>query len=155
VKQSFSNLVNLSCIAHISALTDATLRSNIVCVSIDSRQERGAASEQLAAEYVQTQGLVVLARNLRYKAGELDLVCLDGDVLTVVEVRQRERADFGGPLGSVNRRKQRKIIRATRIMLHREPQWRGYQVRFDVVGLEGLPDRSHRIVWIKDAFRAT
>jgi len=28
-------------------------------------------------------------------------------------------------------------------------------MRFDVVGVHGLPDGSHRILWIKDAFRAT
>ena len=39
---------------------------------------------------------MVLARNVRCKVGELDLVCLDGAVLAIVEVRQRVRAEFGG-----------------------------------------------------------
>jgi len=124
-------------------------------VSSNSPLQRGAASEQLAAEYLQTRGLVVLARNVRCRGGELDLVCLDDGVLAVVEVRQRVRADFGGALASVNRRKQRKIIRATRTLLQRERQWRSHAMRFDVVGVQGLPDGEHRIVWIKDAFRAT
>jgi putative endonuclease len=76
-------------------------------------------------------------------------------VLAIVEVRQRARFDFGGALASVNWRKQRKIMRATRILLQRQPQWRSHAMRFDVVGVEGLPDGTHRIVWIKDAFRAT
>jgi putative endonuclease len=123
-------------------------------VSIDSRLQSGAASEQLAAEYLLTQGLVVIARNLRCRAGELDLVGLDRSVLVVVEVRQRIRADFGGALASVNRRKQRKIILATRYFLQRRAAWRGHALRFDVVGVEGRPDGVNRIVWIKDAFRA-
>jgi putative endonuclease len=69
-------------------------------------------------------------------------------------VRQRIRADFGGALASVNRRKQRKIILATRYFLQRQPVWRGHALRFDVVGVEGRPDGVNRIVWIKDAFRA-
>ena len=117
------------------------------------RAQRGSASEQLAAQYLQAQGLSVLARNLRCKAGELDLVCRDRDVLAIVEVRQRGRADFGGALGSVTRRKQRKIIRATQFFWQRRIEWRGYALRFDVIALEGLPDAAHRIVWIKDAFR--
>lgn len=128
---------------------------NLASVSIDPRVERGAASEQLAAEHLQSQGLVVLARNLRCRAGEIDLVCLDGDVLAIVEVRQRSRIEFGGALGSVTWRKQRKIIRATRYFLQRHAEWRAYVMRFDVIGVEGLPDCRHRIVWIKDAFRAT
>ena len=122
---------------------------------IDPRQQRGAASELLAAGYLQTQGLVVVAHNLRCRAGELDLVCLDRDVLAIVEVRQRVRVDFGGALASVNSRKQRKIIRATQVLLQLHRQWRHHAMRFDVVGVEGLPDGVHRIVWIKDAFRAT
>ncbi|MGB6309158.1 MAG: YraN family protein [Steroidobacteraceae bacterium] len=121
----------------------------------DPRRQRGVASEQLAAAYLETQGLVVVARNFRCAAGELDLVCLDREVLAVVEVRQRGRVDFGGALASVDRSKQRKIIRATQYLVRRQPQWRRHAIRFDVVGVEGLPDGAHRIVWIVDAFRAT
>jgi putative endonuclease len=123
-------------------------------VSTESRLQRGAAAEQLAAEYLQARGLEVLARNLRCRGGELDLVCLDGGVLAVVEVRQRGRADFGGAAGSVTRRKQRKIIRAARYYLQRQPAWRACAMRFDVLAVEGLPAGEQGIVWIKDAFRA-
>jgi putative endonuclease len=121
---------------------------------MDSRLQ-GAAAEQLAAEHLQTQGLQVLARNLRCKGGEIDLVCLDDGVLAVIEVRQRARVDFGGALASVNLHKQRKILRAVRFFLQRRARWRSLMIRFDVVGVEGLPEGAHRIVWIKDAFRAT
>ncbi len=124
-------------------------------MSTDLHLARGAASEQLAAEYLQAQGLKVLARNLRCRAGELDLVCLDHSVLAIVEVRQRSRGDFGGALASVTAFKQRKFIRATRFFWQRTPAWRAYPMRFDVVGVQGLPDGTHHIHWIKDAFRAT
>jgi putative endonuclease len=124
-------------------------------VSTDSRLQRGTASEELAAEYLHSRGLVVLARNVRCRAGELDLVCLDGDVLAIVEVRQRAKSDFGGALASVTWRKQRKIIRATQFFLQRQAGWRGRVLRFDVLAVEGVPGGAHRIVWIKDAFRAT
>ena len=97
----------------------------------------------------------MLERNLRCRGGELDLVCLDHGVLVVIEVRQRARGDFGGAPASVNRRKQRKIIRAARFFLQRRAAWRVCAVRFDVVALNGLPDGEHRIEWIKHAFRAT
>jgi putative endonuclease len=122
-------------------------------VSTVTRLQRGAASEQLAAAHLRAKGLRVIACNLRCRGGELDLVCLDGAVLAVVEVRQRVRGDFGGAVASVNRRKQRKIIHAVRFFLQRERAWRAYVIRFDVVGVQGLPDGTPRIIWIKDAFR--
>ena len=139
----------------LPVLTAMAAQCSLMRVSTDPRHQRGAASEQLAAAYLQTQGLVVVAQNLRCRAGELDLVCLDQDVLAIVEVRQRGRLDFGGPLASVDRRKQQKIIRAARFLIRGQPQWRSHAMRFDVVGIEGLPDGTYRIAWIKDAFRAT
>jgi putative endonuclease len=116
---------------------------------------QGMAAEQLAAQYLQERGLTVIARNLRCKGGELDLICLDEGVLAIVEVRQRGHAAFGGALGSVTPRKQRKILRAARYFLARKPPWRRLAVRFDVFAVEGRLDGAHRIHWVKDAFRAT
>ena len=121
----------------------------------DQRPRRGMASEQLAADYLQVRGVEVLARNLKCKAGELDLVCLDHGVLAVIEVRQRSSLEFGGALESVTWRKQRKIIRATRYLLLGRGEWHGRAVRFDVFAVEGPPDGAHRVVWVKDAFRPT
>jgi putative endonuclease len=116
--------------------------------------QRGAAGEALAAEYLRIRGLTVLQRNLRCKAGEIDLVCLDGGVLAIIEVRQRAGAEFGGALASVTWSKRRKIILATQYFLQREKQWVNLPLRFDVLAVQGRPDGAHKIVWIKDAFRA-
>jgi putative endonuclease len=132
--------------------TGAAGSAHSAACDMDTRLQGGAA-ERLAAQHLQAQGLEVLARNLRCRGGELDLVCLDGGVLVIVEVRHRGRADFGGALASVNRRKQRKIIRATQFFWQRRAHWRAHALRFDVVGMQGLPDGTQRIVWIKDAFR--
>jgi putative endonuclease len=119
----------------------------------DVRMLRGVAAEELAAQYLKVRGLKVLARNLRCKAGELDLVCLDGAVLAIVEVRQRGSAEFGGAAASVTGAKQRKIIRAAQFYLRRQKHWRNFPVRFDVLAIEGSPQGAHRVDWVKDAFR--
>lgn len=124
-------------------------------IRTESRSRNGASAEIFAAEYLEARGLSVVARNLRCRAGELDLVCLDANVLAIVEVRQRARLDYGGALGSVTWRKQRKIIRAARFFVQRLPRWRNCAIRFDVFALQGPKDGTHHIVWIKDAFRAT
>lgn len=119
------------------------------------RRARGNAAERLAADYLVGRGMRVLARNVRCKGGEIDIVCLDGALLVVIEVRQRARLDFGGALASVTPAKQRRIIRATRHLLQTFAVCRGRCMRFDVIGVQGLPDGAHEISWIKDAFRAT
>jgi putative endonuclease len=116
--------------------------------------QRGLAAEALAAQFLEARGLKVLARNLRCKLGEIDLVCLDIDVLVIVEVRQRANAAFGGALVSVTRRKQVKIIRAAQYCLCANTEWRRHSLRFDVLAIDGLPAGVHHIAWVKDAFRA-
>jgi putative endonuclease len=118
------------------------------------RALRGAACEAMAAEYLRGHGVEIIARNLRCKAGELDLVCRDGNVLAIVEVRQRRRGDYGGALSSVNASKQRKIVRAARFLLERRAMLSAMTLRFDVIAVQGMPDGLHDIRWIKDAFRA-
>ena len=122
---------------------------------MNQRLRRGIAAERVAADYLAVRGLKILARNLRCRTGELDLVCLDNDVLVIVEVRLREHLEFGGALASVTWDKRRRIIRTTQFFLKRHAHWRSFSLRFDVLGIQGLPDGTHRIAWIKDAFRAT
>jgi putative endonuclease len=118
-------------------------------------QRNGRCAEDLAALYLAARGLELLARNVRCKAGEIDLVCGEGATLVLIEVRQRARRDFGGALASVSHPKRRKLIRAARFLLHTCPAWGRRIVRFDVVAVQGDPCGAHEIAWIKDAFRAT
>jgi putative endonuclease len=112
----------------------------------------GRSAELRAEQYLAAQGLVVIARNFRCRAGELDLVCRDGRVLAVVEVRARSRAGFGGALGSITARKRRRMMRATGYFLLVAGVGRGLPVRFDVVALDG-PAADATLTWVKDAFR--
>jgi putative endonuclease len=120
----------------------------------DIARLRGSAAEELAARHLASQGLKLLARNVRCKAGEIDLVCGDGKFLVLVEVRQRARLDFGGAVGSITAHKRLKLVRAARFLLCAFPRWRAYPMRFDVVAVQGRPDGEYRLQWIKDAFRA-
>jgi putative endonuclease len=119
----------------------------------DPRMQRGLDCETLAVSHLQDSGIEVLARNLRCKSGELDIVARENNVLLIIEVRQRTHKDYGGALESVTWRKQRKIIRATRYFLQVHREWRGFRLRFDVVAVEGTPEGEHRINWVQDAFR--
>src|SRR3972149_1897298 len=68
----------------------------------DRRQARGREAEDVAARFPERAGLAIVERNVRFRAGELDLVCRDGARWVFVEVKAR-RADWGdapGPPGA-------------------------------------------------------
>ncbi len=110
---------------------------------------RGAASEELAARYLEREGYQIIARNFSTAGGELDLVARDGDVLCFVEVRSRQDDAHGDPLETIDRRKRRRIIHAARAYLEALAQpWP--EMRFDAVGIV-LSDPP-RVTLVRDAF---
>lgn len=118
------------------------------------RATLGRNAEDLAAEFLQAQGLVVLLRNYRRRSGELDVVARDGDVLVVVEVRTRSTEAFGGAAASIDGWKQHKIIRATTQLLQQRKDLAQLRVRFDVIVIRGAGEAHPGIEWLKHAFEA-
>src|SRR5678815_5566951 len=55
----------------------------------------GQRGEDLAVQLLGAHGYRIIERNFRCKAGELDLVAWDGQVLVFVEVRSRATARYG------------------------------------------------------------
>jgi putative endonuclease len=73
---------------------------------------------------------------------------LDHDCLVFAEVRYRRSDRFVTAGLTVDRHKQRKLIRTAALYLARRPRFANHTVRFDVVAIEG-----DTINWIRDAFR--
>ena len=119
------------------------------------RLRLGRRGERAAAHHLRRVGLRVLARNLRTANGELDLVCLDGDVLVFVEVRTV--GSPGGPeraVDAITPAKTRQVVRAARAWLASRcaRRWRSCEVRFDAVAVDA---RTGTLEHVPDAFRAT
>jgi putative endonuclease len=100
----------------------------------DPRRTLGAYGEQLAARYLQDQGMLVLDRNWRCVHGELDLVARDGDCLVFCEVKTRRSERFGAPVEAVTWQKARRLRRLAAAWLQ-EHQVRSGHVRIDVIGV--------------------
>ena len=113
-------------------------------------KQLGDDAEALAANYLQSQGLSLLARNYRCRFGEIDLIMQQGNSIVFVEVRMRSQATYGGAAASINLPKQQKLIRTAEHFL----QQHGHQAacRFDAVLLTVL--NPNHIEWIQDAFGA-
>ena len=111
----------------------------------------GARMEQSTEAHLRAQGLETLARNFRCRAGEIDLVMTDGDMVVFVEVRYRSRNAWGGPLESITPAKQRRVVRAAEHFLARHPHLQQRPCRFDAVGVQSNDGRVS-YDWIKGAF---
>jgi putative endonuclease len=124
-------------------------------VSPESTTEAGRRGEDLACRHLESQGLELLERNYRCRAGEIDLVMLEGRTLVLVEVRSRSGATHGNAASTVGARKQRRFTLAARHLLLTRPQYRRLAARFDVVAIDANPGGGPaRLTWIRDAFRS-
>ena len=108
---------------------------------------RGESDENLAATFLERQGLKILERNYRCRFGEIDLIASSGATLVFVEVRARRSSAFGGAAGSITAAKRRRLVAAARHYLARRRADRA--CRFDVVLLQG---DERRIEWVANAF---
>lgn len=113
---------------------------------------RGAEAEDLAAAFLEREGYRIVARNVRFDVGELDLVAWDGDVLCFVEVRARAEGSDVHPLETIDARKQLRVVRAAgRYLETLKGAWPA--MRFDAVGVAlATPPRFELV---KAAFEAS
>jgi len=106
----------------------------------------GRYGEDLAVHYLESQGLVVMARNWRCPLGELDVIAREGSRLVICEVKTRRSDAYGTPFEAVSPRKVRRLRRLA-IRWLEEQQIHVPDIRFDVIGivqpLAGGPTLQH------------
>ncbi len=111
----------------------------------------GQWAEDAALRYLVDRGLRPLIRNFSTRGGEIDLVMLDGSCLVFVEVRCRRSTRFTKPALTVDRHKQRRIVRSAALYAARHREHASRRMRFDVLAVEG--GSPPRVRWLRDAFR--
>lgn len=106
---------------------------------------RGQRGEAIACSYLERLGFGLVARNVAFRVGELDIVAEDGDTLVFVEVRSRLGRSGPAAADTVTLPKQRRLTRAAQMFLAR---YRGAcpNARFDVVGVDLAAGRVVRHV---------
>lgn len=113
-------------------------------------QVTGREKEQLAAQWLQQNGIQLLAQNYQIKGGEIDLIGLDVDqTLIFFEVKYRQTSQFGHASEFVSKQKQARLIKSAQVYLLKHPQFQNHPQRFDVITFEAQQSQPH---WIQNAF---
>jgi len=112
----------------------------------DQAATAGARAEAIAAEYLKAHGLSIVARNVRSRFGEIDLIAREGDTLVFVEVRLRRSTRFGGASASITPAKRDRLVAAAETYL--ATLARVPPCRVDALLLDGLD--AARIEWVRD-----
>jgi len=111
-------------------------------------EKRGRRAESLAALFLQLKGYRVIARRYKTKSGEIDLIVRRGNVIAMVEVKQRKTLEAAQE--SLHPASLKRIENAAADFLNMRRSYANCDIRFDIVFvLPGL-----RIKHIIDAWRA-
>lgn len=112
-----------------------------------NKRALGTEQEQRAAAFLIKNDYLILAKNFRCKAGEIDLIARDGAYLCFIEVKYRSGTTKGYPAEAINLNKIRRITRTAQfyMLLHQIPQ--ETPCRFDAVVI-----LENEIELIKNAF---
>jgi putative endonuclease len=114
---------------------------------------RGKEGEDIAADWLVSQGYTIVARNYRKRFGEVDIIASLDEYLVFIEVKTRSSHQYGSPLEAVTLRKQRQLSRIANDYLMRN---NGLDTccRFDVVSVVLGKDKAPEIEVIVNAFEA-
>lgn len=112
-----------------------------------ARKNLGDSSERVAALYLERNGYRVLARNVRTRAGEIDIVAQDAQALAFVEVKARRGEKFGTAEEAITPRKQIKLVELAENFIAQHPEFANHAWRIDVVAVQ--LDRTGHVESIK------
>ncbi|MYD35529.1 MAG: YraN family protein [Dehalococcoidia bacterium] len=121
------------------------------------RSRRGLHAQNLARRRLESEGFRTLAENIRYRAGELDIVGVIDETLVAVEVRSRSTPNVGTPEESVTPAKAARLARLIEIYRqHHEAGNLPEHTRIDVVAVVfDRRGRVTRLTWHKNAIQDT
>ena len=101
---------------------------------------KGKFAEFLARLYMRLHGYSIVAKNYvsgrGTTAGEIDFIAKRGKLLVFAEVKQRSSLDNAAY--AIKPEQQQRLIRGARNFIKHNPQYIGYDMRFDAI-LINLP----------------
>jgi len=112
----------------------------------------GKKGEEIAKNYLAEKGYLILESNWTIGKLEVDIIAKTKDFIVFIEVKTRSSSYIIEPEASVNRTKQKNIIRAANKYI----VWNKIQdeARFDIITVLGS-DEKYIITHIEDAFYPT
>jgi len=110
----------------------------------------GKRGEKLAAQFMESEGYLILNCNYKPKKYEIDIIAIKKDILVFVEVKTRSSDYFGDPAESVTPKKENHIAEAAAEFIE---NYKGeyMDIRYDIISII-IDGSSIKINHIEDAF---
>ena len=110
----------------------------------------GKSGEDLATDFLISNGYTIITRNYHSAYGEIDVIALREDTVVFIEVKTRS-SNHQAALNSVSAAKQKKLVNTASIFLSQNPSYELLPTRFDVITIIHK-NNNQQLHHLKDAF---
>jgi putative endonuclease len=119
-----------------------------------AKNDLGEAGEKHAAHFLKNNGYKIIARNVRFSIGEIDIIAQIQRTIVFIEVKTRHSAQYCHPVEAVDKKKRQKIKQMA-LQFYRSKKYaaNGFAIRFDIITLIWPEGEQPKIEHFVDAFR--
>jgi len=115
-----------------------------------ANKEFGDCGEQIAVDYLISNNIKVIGRNIRTRYGEIDILGQKDGIIIFFEVKTRRTEEFGNPEDAVDYKKREHMKNSAldymQSNLDLEMDW-----RIDVIAIFVGENKKLQIRWVKNA----
>ena len=125
-------------------------------MDLQHNKRLGQSGEDLAADFLISNGYKIIIKNFPSAYGEIDIIALRKETLVFIEVKTRRtnnnlKSSHETALNSVSLAKRTKLLQTASIFLSQNPVYEHLPSRFDVITIVGWKN-NYQLVHLKDAF---
>jgi putative endonuclease len=113
-------------------------------------QQTGKIGEDIAAEYLLSNGFIIIARNWRFKHYEVDIIASKNNLLHFIEVKTRNTLQYGYPEESISKDKMQHLKNAAAAFQYQHPKWK--YIQFDALAIQLKLGLAKEIFFIEDIY---
>lgn len=110
------------------------------------RKNLGKKGEGIACTFLKRNGFKILARNIKYKFGEIDILAQKGEDIVIVEVKTKASSEFGTPEEEIDYFKKQKLLNLAKAVSQKYPD---KNIKIDVIAIK--LDKNQEIRHIENA----
>ena len=93
----------------------------------------GKKGEEQAACALEAAGMKIIAKNIRSRHGEIDIIAVENETIAFIEVKNWSVYGMEDLQYSIDTKKQKKIIKTAKFFLSENREYNKMAVRFDIV----------------------
>ncbi len=103
----------------------------------ESTADKGRRGEDVAVAFLEAEGWSILARNFRWRGGEVDIVAARDALIAFSEVKSWENIGPEELERAIGHNKRQRIVETSKIFLSQHREYNDWSVRFDVILVRG------------------